>query len=391
MMILKALFRIFILIVLSAACLLALGTVVPQIPVVGSVGNYFTVHYGHVFIPVVAGLFLLCTILCFVKRKKVFVAICDILLLVSLAISICTMAIAVRDVNKQGSEVNVLKSFSKEDVSGVDTDTQTYYTSDYGALKLNVYYRKVFLEDGADGFPVILYVHGGGWIQGGRKDHEYDSKVYAKNGYVVFSVDYDLSKKDRHLAGTTERQILEAIAWIKKNAGRYGGDPETLFMTGDSAGGNLTLNVSYKINGGIYTEAGGEILPKVKAVCVTYPVTDPVLFYNNKDAIMGKASKEMATYYTGGSPDEKKEVYDSITPKNYLTQYTPPTLVISGKEDKQVPLSATEAFVDSLRQNGTETGLVTVPFCNHAFDTVPGAFGDQVVLHQTLRWFASHQ
>lgn len=391
MKIIKGLSRIVVFVLLSALLLCELGTVAPQIPVVGSMGNFITMPYAHIVIPITAGLFLLCTILCFVKKKKVFVALCDILLLASLAIGICTTAIAVRDVNKQGSDVNVWKTFSKEDVSGVETDTQTYFTSEYGELTLNVYYKKVLFKDGAKGLPVILYTHGGGWIQGSKKDHEYDSKLYAENNYVAVSVDYDLSKKDRHLAGTTERQILEAIAWVKKNIAGYGGDPESLYLTGDSAGGNLALNVSYKINAGIYTEAGGVTLPKIKAVAVTYPVTDPVLFYNNKDVIVGKASNQMATYYTGGSPEEKKEAYDSITPKNFLSSSTPPTLVITGKADVQVPLSATEAFVNALQQNGTETNLVTVPFCNHAFDSVPGAFGDQVVLHQTLRWFEAHR
>ena len=391
MKVLKLLTKIVVLLVVIALALLSLATIVPQIPIVGSIANYFTVRDGHWFIVGVTGLLVFCTLCCVIKKKKVLAIVVEGLLILSLSMSICAMAIAVRDVNKQGGEVNVWKSFSKIDVSDVKTDTKTYCVSEYGNVELNVYYVRQELGDGAEGFPVLFYIHGGGWIGGSKNDHTYDSKVYAKNGYVVVSVDYDLSRKDRHLVGTTEKQITEAVAWVKKNISKYGGDYEKLYFTGDSAGGNLALEVAYKINGGVYTTAGEKTLPKVKAVCVTYPVADPELFYNNDDLVLGKAARNMALNYTGYTPEENKEIYESIKPTNFLSEETPPTFVIVGKTDTMVQPVSSVNLVQALQQKGIEAELVTVSFCNHAFDTVPGNFGDQAVQSWTLKWFNSHK
>ena len=85
--------------------------------------------------------------------------------------------------------------------------------------------------------PVILYVHGGGWIRGTR-DKVYNLPAYAAaRDYILVSTDYrpvPRTNIDGQLADVTR-----AVAWTQKNIANYGGDPKRIVIMGHSAGAHL--------------------------------------------------------------------------------------------------------------------------------------------------------
>ncbi len=92
--------------------------------------------------------------------------------------------------------------------------------------------------------PVIVYVHGGGWIKGTR------AKVYRlpefanQRGYMVVSLDYRPVPKttiDGQLSDVTR-----GIRWVQRNIKRYGGDPKRVVIMGHSAGSHLVALVATK-------------------------------------------------------------------------------------------------------------------------------------------------
>lgn|GEM_PF-1481504 len=383
MKVLKFICKILLLILAVAAFILALATLVPQIPFAGSIANYITVHFAHIFLPTCAGAFVLATVFLIFKRRSVLNILTEVLLVLAIAGSACAYGIAVKKLNDQGGEINVLASYKKEDFSMVKKETKEYAPSVFGgSVSLDVYYT----EEGKEK-PVLFYIHGGGWISGSKNDHSFYLRSFVKKGYLAVSVDYDLSTKDKHLVSSCEEQIAKAVLWVKKNAKSYNADENKLFFLGDSAGGNLALDLAYKINADVISEADGESLPKVKSVCALYPVAEPKAFYENGDLVLGKAAKQMSTYYTGYTPEENAEIYESITPKNFLSVPTPPTLLITGAADRMVDPSASTNLYDALRKNGTKTTLITAPYCNHAFDQADNAFGCQAVLNIATKWF----
>jgi arylformamidase len=112
---------------------------------------------------------------------------------------------------------------------------QESYGND-GKQKLDVYQQQ-----GLSGAPVLVYVHGGAWTRG-DKDAVNDLPDFAKrNGFLLISVGYRLTPEAD--AGGQAEDLASAIAWVKSNAARYGGDPAKLFLMGHSAGAHLVALV----------------------------------------------------------------------------------------------------------------------------------------------------
>lgn len=97
--------------------------------------------------------------------------------------------------------------------------------------------------------PVVVWIHGGGWHSGDKKDVKQKPQAFTDKGYVFVSINYRLQVwTDPQLSpGVTIKQIAEdvakAIRWTHDNAGDYGGDPMTIFVMGHSAGAQLAALV----------------------------------------------------------------------------------------------------------------------------------------------------
>lgn len=118
----------------------------------------------------------------------------------------------------------------------ITEDDDIYYIDDGNLYhKLDVYYPSDTPADGK--LPVIIDIHGGGWLYGDKEINKYYCMELAKNGYVVFNMSYRLVPDV-----TVNEQIQDvfyALDWIKKNMSNYPVDENNIFLTGDSAGGQL--------------------------------------------------------------------------------------------------------------------------------------------------------
>ncbi len=83
--------------------------------------------------------------------------------------------------------------------------------------------------------PVVVWFHGGG-LESGNK---YIPEVLKNKGIGIVAVNYRLSPKAKSPAYIED--AAEAVAWVKKNIARYGGDPNLVYVSGHSAGGYLSL------------------------------------------------------------------------------------------------------------------------------------------------------
>ncbi len=90
--------------------------------------------------------------------------------------------------------------------------------------------------------PVLMYIHGGGFVMCSKETHRGIGLIYADRGYVVFNINYRLAPKYKYPAALED--VAAAYRWIADNAARYGGDPDRIIVGGESAGGNLTLSLA---------------------------------------------------------------------------------------------------------------------------------------------------
>jgi acetyl esterase/lipase len=120
---------------------------------------------------------------------------------------------------------------------------QSYYDGPDRDARRNV--LDLYLPKGQKDFPVLVFVHGGGWSMGskdrfvylrGHKGGDF-GRFFARNGIGVVQINYRLSPAVKHPEHV--KDVARAVAWVKQNVGRYGGDPDQLFVCGHSAGGHL--------------------------------------------------------------------------------------------------------------------------------------------------------
>ena len=96
----------------------------------------------------------------------------------------------------------------------------------------------VAVPKGAGPHPVVVYLHGGGWIGGSPKTHRKLGMQFAEAGHLTINVDYRLAPEHPFPAGLED--CMYAVKWAGENAKRWNGDGTRIAVGGDSAGGNLT-------------------------------------------------------------------------------------------------------------------------------------------------------
>src|SRR4051812_44226482 len=95
----------------------------------------------------------------------------------------------------------------------------------------------LYLPKGKADFPVLMFVHGGGWKSGNKSWYTALGHAFATEGIGVVVTNYRLSPQVKH-PGHIE-DVAKAFAWTHANIGRYGGRADRLFVSGHSAGGHL--------------------------------------------------------------------------------------------------------------------------------------------------------
>jgi acetyl esterase/lipase len=244
--------------------------------------------------------------------------------------------------------------------------------------------------EGEHAAPILIDVHGGGWIMGTMLDHDSELRWFADQGWLVFSPNYTLSTSALHKWDSTTNQIGCAMSWVAANGAKFGGDAALVSMFGDSAGGNLAINAAFKANHGTLRSDCGGSIPRVRSVIATYPVVDPAGFYDNKVPLMARAARMMAGEYTGGPPRQFPERYATISSTAALSPDAPPTLIFVGESDHLVPPEPTYQFVNRAKDSGIEVHLIRVPYGDHGFDAAAGSIGNQIVRGATLNFLRAH-
>jgi len=120
----------------------------------------------------------------------------------------------------------------------------------------------------ARNLPVAVFVHGGGFVNGDKKDYANVPSYLSQHGMVAVNVNYRLAPK---VVWPAEAQDVAAVvAFLKKNAAHYGGDPKRIVLIGHSAGANLVA--SDVLDKRIYSKSGPGI---AAAILVSLPASRP--------------------------------------------------------------------------------------------------------------------
>ena len=121
------------------------------------------------------------------------------------------------------------------------------------------------VEAGDNGLPVLVFLHGGGWVFGDLDTHDAMCRAFAHEAAcLIVSVDYRLAPEHKFPAALDD--CLTVLDWVAANAAEIGGDPARIAIGGDSAGGNLAAAACQ-----VARDKGG---PAIVFQLLIYPATD---------------------------------------------------------------------------------------------------------------------
>lgn len=218
-------------------------------------------------------------------------------------------------------------------------------------------YRPLHLDlhvpDGDGPFPVLFWIHGGGWQYGSRLQLP-DSitpfglrERYLARGYAVADVDYRLSAEATFPAQLEDVQA--AIAWVRGHAAEYGLDLRRFAALGESAGGHLACLAGLRPGP---VSGLGAVLS----------------WYSPMDLIdLDRAPDSPEALLLGGRPGALPELARAASPFYQVHPGAPPFQCVHGAADEIVPVSHSERFAGALQAQGVRCDLIVVPGADHCF------------------------
>jgi acetyl esterase/lipase len=240
----------------------------------------------------------------------------------------------------------------------------------------------VFSPKGARNLPVIVIIHGGGWVANDEDIMRGLARELTKGGrFVVFSMDYRWAGKDDGEATSTPmaniiEDVFGGIAHIMEHAKQYGGDPTRIGVTGDSAGGHLSAAAalmpnmigsrgfgktagvfefmpSYLPKGKTVEQVRTEMMAAIKAAAPSYGVFGPA---------------RLNLYTDDPAADESWK--QAVAPLRHIPAVKDravATFQVRGTKDPLIRNDDVQEFLDALVEAGQRAEYIQVGGAGHAF------------------------
>jgi acetyl esterase/lipase len=220
----------------------------------------------------------------------------------------------------------------------------------------------------------VLFVHGGGWSAGSRRDYEPLALALAAQGYAGLLVDYRLAPAVRHPEAVQDLNC--ALRWLRRVAGERGVDPEQVAVIGGSAGAHLAGWVAH---GRDDPTLDGPGEPRGQRARVTLAILhagphDLGVFDTLGPAQQGPVRALLGTVSPSPAQLAEASTVSRVSPGG------PYTLILHGAQDPLVPPDQAKRLAAALARAGVPHRLVIIPGAGHAdFGTDPAAVGRELL------------
>lgn len=252
-----------------------------------------------------------------------------------------------------------------------DSDGTVYSDQAYGDGSASHLYDLYIPADAdpAKSQAVMLFIHGGSWTSGTRKDMDYAAKRYAKAGYITASMEYSLFQSD--YTGTTIPAILDEITAcleaIKARGADLGFTIDQAALSGGSAGGHLALLYSY-------SRADQSPIP-LKFV---FEQTGPTDFHGDTWGVESEFVAGFVSAFSGKTitaeqveRGEAEDVINLVSPAAWVNENTIPSLIAYGGKDSIVGTKQHLALIPKLEQYHIPYTYIAFPNSDHPLASDP--------------------
>jgi acetyl esterase len=215
--------------------------------------------------------------------------------------------------------------------------------------------------------PVLVYLHGGGWVAGSLETHDPFCRLLASlAGVSIVSVAYRLAPESPYPSAVED--AAAAVHWAVEHASQWSGDPQRLALGGDSAGGHLAAVVANRL-------AADANNLQLRALLLLYPVTDHPSgahpsFAENATGY-GLTASEMVWFWEQFLGANASSDDPEVSPlRAELSAALPPTLVATAQYD--VLRDEGIAYARKLQAAGVPVTHLHSPDMHHDFPVSPG-------------------
>jgi len=265
---------------------------------------------------------------------------------------------------------------------------QTYTYKQVGDLEIKA---DVYRADDETVRPVVVWIHGGALIMGGRGGIDARvKKMFLDAGYALVSIDYRLAPETK-LPAILE-DIEDAFRWIRQRGPElFHIDADKIAVLGGSAGGYLTLAAGYRVKprptvlvafwgygdliGDWYSRPSPHPRhqsPKLTEDQARRQISGPPIANGNDRKGDGGAFYQFCRQrgiwpreVSGWDPHTEAEKYFPYMPVKNVTSQYPPTLLIHGTKDTDVPYEQSVLMADQFRKLGVDHAFVTITGGEH--------------------------
>ncbi|MHB1583772.1 MAG: alpha/beta hydrolase fold domain-containing protein [Acidimicrobiales bacterium] len=220
------------------------------------------------------------------------------------------------------------------------------------------------------GAPVMVYVHGGAWVIGDKREQG-KPVLYelVARGWVCVAINYRLSPR-----ATWPDHVVDckrAVAWVKEHIAGFGGDPGFVALSGGSAGGHLAALVALTA-GATEWQPGFESADTSVDACVPfYGVMDMTGAEDGSGAYGRGLLDLLERRVMKTTAAEHPEVFVAASPTARVHAGAPPFFVLHGTNDTLVPVVVARRFVAELRAvSRAPVAYAELPLAQHAFDVL---------------------
>jgi len=233
----------------------------------------------------------------------------------------------------------------------------------------------LYVPAGNGPFPMIIWIHGGGW-HGGDKEMSGASLAlqFIPHGFALASLDYRYTY-DAPFSAQIE-DCNAALVWLRLNAKEYHLDPDRVGVVGHSAGAHLAALMATTGDGHQFSKDATSVRVQA-AVCWAGPFDldrergnwpTNMFAWNPKDPFS-------STFFPEGAYDE--DFARKSSPASYIHKGIPPMLIVHGVQDSVVPLGQAAAFASSLKQVGDDVTFRIDP--DHGYDVMNAAVTKEAI------------
>lgn len=219
-------------------------------------------------------------------------------------------------------------------------------------------------SEGTGPWPVIVWVHGGGWQNGSKEQCLPLRAGFVGKGYAVVSLNYRLSG-DAIFPAQIE-DCKAAIRWLRAHATEYQLDVAHFGAWGGSAGGHLVALLG--TSGEVKEFDRGENLDqssRVQAVCDFFGPSDLAVMVGTPGYERHALADSPESKLIGGIPTQIREKAAAASPVTYVSADDAPFLIVHGAKDPVVPSDQSVRLQAALEKAGVVSQLIVIPEAKH--------------------------